>query len=522
MTTTSDPQLALGHRRLAIGSARRAAIPAVVGAALWLLGRPTGALVAGGVSIVLVVVGLAIPGALRRVDDLVRRFAEAVSRTLGLGLAALAWVLIVLPTWALSKLVGYSPLDLGWESPDTAWVQVNRSRSQRPNGEPVDARRLGFVDTPFARGARLRGLVRLVPVVALGLVAWQVAGPSAPTTTATRSAIDLSGAQTGRPVTGMADLVDGQIEFGGLPVDDYAHENEPWATDLIREIQSEYSLHDYTLGVRLRDYSGRYLNIEDGRRVTYEPQEPVGTVWFFGGSTGFGIGQRDEHTIPSVLSRLAENDGTPVRILNFAVPGDTNWNETIRLAESLTSPLDRPGLIVFYDGCNEFASGWQRLDDNNLDPLTIERLVANEAERELHRTSHDAPESTPDQAESADLVVSVVGAQYGRGVEFGRRLAQGYDIPVVHIWQPLPFAKKPSTADDGLYERLGFDPDLLPTVTGWYAQIRELSGADPIDLSTALDDTDAPVYFDGCHNNEYGARLIAERLYSEIGDQLPT
>lgn len=102
--------------------------------------------------------------------------------------------------------------------------------------------------------------------------------------------------------------------------------------------QRDWLVYDKILGYRLADVTGRYINIAAEERTSYGPlatDEPPIEVWYFGGSAMFGISQHNEHAIPSEIAKLAEHDGISVRTRNFAVPADTNWQETIRLAERL-------------------------------------------------------------------------------------------------------------------------------------------------------------------------------------------
>jgi lysophospholipase L1-like esterase len=40
------------------------------------------------------------------------------------------------------------------------------------------------------------------------------------------------------------------------------------------------------------------------------------------------------------------------------------------------------------------------------------------------------------------------------------------------------------------------------------------------DLSGVFDEVEEPIYIDGVHTNELGARLVAEALWADLGDDL--
>ncbi len=102
---------------------------------------------------------------------------------------------------------------------------------------------------------------------------------------------------------------------------------EPWGAEVIAEQASALQDGDDRYGLVNVDWRSRYVNVVDGHRVTYEVDEPDQTVWLFGGSTAYGLGQRDEHTIASNLVRQAEADGHRIEVVNFGVSGYVNVQE---------------------------------------------------------------------------------------------------------------------------------------------------------------------------------------------------
>ena len=422
---------------------------------------------------------------------------------LSLLLGAIGWLLAVLPVWATGRIVGYSPLArarsaTAWESSEHAAEPIGRrsgsmsGSSPRPGPRRVARNAVGLLLVAALCGGVVLAVRR--PAVLAKVRPW---GP--------RSQHDLPG---------------GGVELNGLPVDSYAHEDEPWAKDLAREINDAGAFFDFFLGARPNDFEGRYLTIRDHRRVSYVPEGAEVVVWFFGGSTMYGVGQRDLHTLPSVVARLAERDGIRIEPVNFGMQGYVNWTETQLFAMALTSELPKPDLVVFYDGVNDRGLASQRVETGRVDPEVFDRLTISDAERERARRSVADPPPVPDYPARTDVEVELAAEQYRRGVEVARHLGEAYDVEVVHLWQPQPFAKRPSPADDELYRRLDYDPADLPSSTDTYRRIRESSGVEPIDLTTALDRTTRPVYFDSSHTNELGARIIARAMYAALEPRL--
>lgn len=270
---------------------------------------------------------------------------------------------------------------------------------------------------------------------------------------------------------------------------------------------------DLVLGVRNADAGD---SVVDGRRVTYVPDRPNVRVWYFGGSTMYGIGQRPAHTIPSEIARLAERDGIRIEGLNFGVPADVNWQETIRFAEALASDLPRPDLVVFYDGVNDRTLEFLRSEWGDTDPSVSRRQPVSDRERRLLLDRANGRRTDPSTARALEA------AQYGRGVRTALALAAPDDLPVVHFWQPHLATRTPLGADAELAQDLGLDPADQPNAVADYRELAELSGAHPVDLSQTFDDVEGPIFIDVSHTNERGALLVATAMYADLHDRLRT
>lgn len=469
--------------------------------------------------------GMVIPSLPVWLDRVVQRLATALATAVGTALSVVTWLLTVLPLWLVNQLVRYRPLTSGWATDSTAWTPSTSSRN--PEVSTVSFRKPGALAplmSPWARRrTALRGTAVLV-LVALGFGAWQIADGQSSTetpTSANRHTDSPVSAPDHRsiddPVPFEADP-NGAITWNGTDVG-FAFEGKAWAADLFVELNRVRQHPDPVLGARNGEVRGRYVNIHDGIRDSWTPPSPEVTVWYFGGSTMYGIGQRDDHTIPSVVAKLAARDHIRIRSVNFGVSGDVNWVETIRLAEALASDRKRPDLIVFYDGSNDFGLGWERVDGGDRDPSHSSRLSLSEAERTA-LAEQLALQPKLDPVARGALAAELSAAQYRRGVLTARKLADSEDIPVVHFWQPQPFARQQVDADLELYKRLNFDINGLGEATKLYENIRNNSGVKPIDLSKIFDGTRARIYMDGSHTNELGASLVGKAMYRKLKPKL--
>lgn len=470
------------------------AVAVAVAGTLYAMGRWRIVLLLLGVAGIALVSALLVPTVVLNSLAAVRRLAEKVAAGLVVVAMSLVWVIGVLPAWAWHRLGHTAALDDGWGRADSAWRTTGSARL-------VDGR----VEAPYRtatrepeRGPHGRSSRRRRRVVAIGLG---------------MVAVLLSLSLTGNGPLNRMPILGGPLILAGHPLDDYAHEDEPWIEAYAKEQDDQQYLWDPFVGSRLVDMSGRYVNVVDGRRVSYQPTNPEMTVWFFGGSTTYGVGQRDGYTIPSMVARLAEADDIRIRPVNFGVSSYVNWQETMLMAEALHTE-ERPDLIVFYDGVNEGGTSFSRLTQGDPNPDHNFRLVTSPQEQALLDQSFP-PNKAPVEATAAS---SLTAAQYRRGVLVGRTLAAEAGVEIVHFWQPRLDTKKFAPADRPAFERIGALPPSQSRK--WVDPVLPLADVDVVDLTAAFDQLTEPVFIDWGHTNELGARVAAEAIYQHLRPDL--
>jgi lysophospholipase L1-like esterase len=260
-----------------------------------------------------------------------------------------------------------------------------------------------------------------------------------------------------------------------------------------------------------------HTNVVDGRRVSWVPPvDPVATVWLFGGSSAFGLGQRDDHTIASELAKASWRDGRPIEVVNWGVHGDVHWMEARRMRSAITEGLELPDVVVFYDGFNELntfnyvnlqgrAGGQSYV--GSLDSTSLQRL--DPLERLLKRISRLGQETGLVESEQAvtlsdEEVVAAAVRQYRSSVEETRRWLEAEGIPAVYVYQPSRATRAEPVAGEG-----EDDAAYLRMERSFRSQLPEAV----VDLSGAMDAERAPVYWDSVHTNELGARRTADELH---------
>ena len=85
------------------------------------------------------------------------------------------------------------------------------------------------------------------------------------------------------------------------------YQRDDKAINIFKELdQLKVKYYDYFV-YRREDFKGETVNIQDGIRQTYVPKviKKNTEFLFFGGSTMFGMGVRDDDTIPSKFAFIA-------------------------------------------------------------------------------------------------------------------------------------------------------------------------------------------------------------------------
>ena len=474
---------------------RRLLVVALVVVALFAVGRPAAAVA------VIVVAGLVTQAA--RVAPERTAAAEAtLSRVLGRAVGSL----LLLPVFLVITLVALGGRVLGADPlrEDARWARRAAARARRPYG---DDRR------PAGRGWR-----QAVALVAVGALA----------ATLLPRLLDDDGADEDIPTRLRGD--DGsQAETAPALADAEWLED---ASEEFTEAVAQGTTYAPYVGFALQDYEGTHVNITDRQRHSYRADGSDAEaldVWFFGGSTMFGFSaQRDEHTIPSEVVRLAEADGIVVRAHNYGGPGMVNFQETVLFSQLLLGGGE-PDLVVFYDGINDRAvqllaayAGVGHVGEvGDLSEVSVRQTLAGQV------TGNDEPPppvagSPPVSSPPApsEIVAATVDV-YERGIRLAQALAAEDEVPVRHFWQPDLYLKDELVpGEEELLDRLYLDPRRLRAMRAYAEATRARLPDGVIDLADAFDGVTEPVMSDQVHTNELGARLVAEAMYEALAPDL--
>lgn len=453
-----------------------------------------------GVAVLVTALGAWRGPQLERVSSAVGRRAASLVGTIGF--FCLGCAVVVVP-WIGQRLLRVDPLS--WPTrPGTAWVQRHR-----PDLAPTEPW------SPEPAASIRSAPERLRRALALPL-----------------SLLLLGGALMGAAST--ARWIRSPAPHDGVHVEQWtsdvppAYAGEEWYPEYQQDIEWLTSsrppwrpLHLF----RLSDFETRHVNVRNGVRSSWVPPpcdcERV-TVWMYGGSTTFGLGQRDAHTIASELARSAWESGVALDVSNRGVPGHLHWIQSQRFAWDLTIE-DPPDLVVFYDGVNEIWAARGLNDrgghlDQPYEPLTEEVWAGIDQQwgPSVHPPPDGAraldPESLPSM--SGRAIGELATRLYARSLKLSGDVASANSIPLVRFWQPARLSR-PSRDDEPRYPA-GDEKWNRDLYRGAEASIPD----GVIDLSGVFDEIDAPLFSDDVHHNELGARIVAEAIFEELRPRL--
>ena len=314
---------------------------------------------------------------------------------------------------------------------------------------------------------------------------------------------------------------------------------------------------------RSRPFEGKFHHVDaNGLRVTWQPpsQSPPAAnpkqrqqrIFLFGGSTMWGHGARDDHTIASELAKKLAADGVSADVVNFSQLGYVSTQEIILLQRELQRG-NVPDLVVFYDGVNDVGVATQR---------TIAGQSANESHREdefnivynttLRRSAWGLVHGTPLaktvrelrgdtkrqiaahwQRASLDRVAIEVLNVYQANMRIAVTLGNEFGFDTLFYWQPTVFEKQQCSAmENDIRNEQPTTGEFYRTVNRGIRAIQEqrppqfaalANSLDFVDLSGAFNQPDwgeRHVFWDFCHLTEAGNAHIAGQMLPLVRERL--
>ena len=462
----------------------------VLGEVLWSrdhLAAPTAMILLGLGAAATVLYQLA-PDAVAHVDAGVARTLHALSNVVGsIVLFAVCVPLLYLPG-AIARLVSAVHTRALRAEVTSTWQSYGAGVSE----ERRDAAWL-FATTPRAERRR-RSAASLAVVVFIAGLTWTAAGDML----VSHEVKEVQGGTTSDGSDNFILALENVARYSQLPsmIDAY------WADELQ---DAENRLGDEY------DVTSRYVNVKDGvRRTIAAPTCDCKrlVVWLIGGSTAWGQGQRDDHTIASELVRVGQADGVSIHLTNLGSRGSTMRGEINTVADRLRSH-EAPDLLLVYGGFNdaltnvtsEFATGTR----GPFESMSFDHLVHINGRLEEFL---DWPDGAAAGRRAADRML-----EDRARIE---QLASQYDFEAAYIFQPDALTNPVQlTGYDAI---TGLDAaTIIDSPIGDALEAASVALRGPfVDVRHLFDRHPEPVFIGLVHHNEAASAIVAQTVYDRL------
>ncbi len=321
----------------------------------------------------------------------------------------------------------------------------------------------------------------------------------------------------------------------------------PWAEQYFREFAEAKPDFEQFVMWRREPFRGEYVNIlPGGFRKTWRPSassdDTRDTVLVFGGSTVWGSGARDDHTIPSHIAKQLADRGN-YDVVNCGESAYHTPQELVYLTTLLRSGT-RPRVVIFYDGVNDVYSAWDdgdtetvqhyrrmesRIEAERTIPLLVDAIyngLQNHSHlfdaytavaRSLVRSGGAADTFSHHDRPYLDSIALATADSYERSYRQVEALARAYDFTFACFWQPSLYTEATLTDEERSYPELA-NADLRYL----YPRVREILRARDLtqfhDISNVLAGHDSTVYLDHCHLIEAANAAVAGEIVEPMGD----
>ena len=306
--------------------------------------------------------------------------------------------------------------------------------------------------------------------------------------------------------------------------------------DLVAEVQQVKWQTGDTFGWLPIDRTGKYINIDNGRRVTSDmPASPQHTVWVFGGSTVMGTEVPDEYTIPSYLQReLNARTGGAYRVVNLGATTITTKHQLWRLSNTEVAPGD---IVIFFDGVNDIIQSLYyktpagTMVDENRKAIRenglMARIVFWLSKKYSDRSSFVRRFLNPFSPQRRTValpnqLVDAARSEYRENILKAGSFAAMKQAKFIHFLQPSLYSVTKTTE----YEKrlLGngwlYPLELKDIYAIGYPAFRDASaearknGVTSYDLTNVFDSRNKDIFLDFCHVNHHGNQMLALAIMS--------
>lgn len=321
-------------------------------------------------------------------------------------------------------------------------------------------------------------------------------------------------------------------------------EGKEWAKQLFREQDEVPGETKEYRGWGKKEYHGDYINIDsDGVRKTWNPEELKGThktLYMFGPSTVWGSGARDDHTLPSYMSKKLNSMGYKFKVTNY---GEIAYSFTQQLIYLTLLIRDghRPDYVIFYgwmDIYNAYRAGrpgvlhWTHV--NQLKPkqlsdfqniglafsnilkkysMIYKELMKWNSKLSPNESPYTEVAHTYSDVELQGLLEGTI-EYFSKSYDILNNLSKIYGFKYISFWMPIIYTEEKLTEEEKTVDPRLNDDGINKIYRLANEAFKTNSFSHFYNVSDVLKGRTKTYYLDSGHLSEEGNEVVATRLVS--------
>ena len=258
------------------------------------------------------------------------------------------------------------------------------------------------------------------------------------------------------------------------------------------------------------------LTVLENRRNSFEKiSDDSIQIYCFGGSTLWGSGVKDEHTIPGFLNAVNKKD--KYQFLNFGVPAFNSTQELLKLTNLITSGKI-PDKVIIYDGANDIVSAQFKIVNKPIEKdklssimkalykLSNTHIIINGVQQRLRSFNNKSNSNHYELSLEDKILIKNTKQKYFSNINLIKRLGEIYNFEVYVFFQPFLLSGiefNNNNVDEFEYNTYSSnDQKTLKIIENFYSEVRKLIKDESwiIDLSDIfLREQMIGNYFDDVH-----------------------
>lgn len=282
-------------------------------------------------------------------------------------------------------------------------------------------------------------------------------------------------------------------------------------------------LFEYTAWVMYKsvDINGKYVNVSQFVRKSVPEFSKASSdsainIYFFGGSTLFGVHAADNETIPAYFAALCKEKGIQknIHVVNYGIPTYFSYQEFMLFFQLLQQDKT-PKIAVFLDGLNDFlsineASQKRPMLNHYFQTIFNAAAPVNHAEQLEYSFQYSFRLPSKD---SISILSTQLANNYLKTQDQIRTIAKAYNVQPIFFLQPVPFYDYTGVTKDPVC-----DKNYRPQFQLIYPKLEEKSKTSPgfFFLGHLLKEETGYPFADALHYSPSFSKKIATAMFERM------